>query len=401
MHSHPHFRAGDLETDSSSAGYQSAAVTTKTKPRPRTDQVGIRTKLRIDPPVARPETSSDSQSDSRPLFKLSPRTNQLLGVQIVGTGSYVPERIVTNEELEQTRGFEEGWIEQRSGIKERRYVAPGQATSDMSIQAARRAMADAGVTAEDIDLVIVGTFTPDFITPSAACLVQNVLGIDAPAVDVSAACSGFMYAMVTGSQYIATGNSKCALVIGADTNSALVNPDDQRTAPLFGDGAGAVILKPGSKEQGLCCYQLGSDGGGKDSLYIPAGGSACRIGQTQLEEMSQFLLMDGRTVFKWAIQVLTGTVDLVLRKQGLSIDEVKLFIAHQANARIISKATEALGIPEEKVFMNMHKYGNTSGGSIPIALDEARRAGLFQPGDTVLLSGFGAGLSWGTALFRW
>ncbi|MCA9040421.1 MAG: ketoacyl-ACP synthase III [Planctomycetaceae bacterium] len=397
MHSHPHFRAGELVVESSSAGYHSSAVKTKTKPKKRTEQVESRTKIRIDPPVSRPEP----KEESRPLFKLSERTNQLLGVQIAGTGSYVPDRVVTNEELEETRGFEPGWIEQRSGIKERRYVAPGQATSDMCIHAARRAMADAGVTAEEVDLVLVGTFTPDYITPSTACLVQDALGIDAPAVDLSAACSGFMYALVTGSQYIATGNSRCALILGADTNSVLVNPNDQRTAPLFGDGAGAVILKPGSKEQGLSCYQLGSDGGGKESLYVPAGGSASRIDQRQLEEMSQYLLMDGRTVFKWAIQALTGTVDLVLRKQGLTTEDITLFIAHQANSRIISKATETLGIPSEKVFMNMHKYGNTSGGSIPIALDEARREGRFKPGDTLLLSGFGAGLSWGTALLRW
>lgn len=385
MHSHLNFRADGVEAETGLGGSTATKIPTKTRvPAQKSGSSRI-----------------SSRTESKQLFKLSERTNSLTGVQIIGTGSYVPERVVTNAELENSRGFEPGWIEQRSGIQERRYAAPNQATSDMAIQAAKKAMADANVTAEEIDLIVVGTFTPDHITPSTACLVQNALGIDAPAVDMAAACSGFMYALVSASQYIATGNSKMALVIGADTNSRLVNPDDQGTAPLFGDGAGAVILTSGDKEQGLVCYQLGADGSGKEVLEIPAGGSANRIGHSQLDEKLQYLSMDGRAVFKWAVQALTGTVDLVLRKTDLTPEDIDQCIVHQANQRILKNASEQLNIAPEKLFQNLQRYGNTSSASIPIALDEARREGRVNPGDTLILSGFGAGLSWGTAVFKW
>jgi len=324
-----------------------------------------------------------------------------MGVQVVGTGAYLPERIVSNRELEERYGFEPGWIEPRTGILNRRHAAPGEATSQMCSQAARRAIQSAGLKKSDIDLVVVGTFSPDFHCPSTACLVQEELKLDAPAMDVQAACSGFVYALVTAAQYVATGNSKSALVIGGDTNTRIVNQADQRTGPLFGDGAGAVILTQGSQKQGLLCYQMGADGSGGPLLQIPSGGTASPSQIHDVQNGDLFLQMDGRTVFKWAIQALTQTIDLLLEKTEMSPGDVACYLIHQANIRIIDSAMQKLGIPPERVYNNLEQYGNTSGGSIPIALHEALQENRFQSGDTLLLSGFGAGLTWGTALFRW
>lgn len=347
--------------------------------------------------MARATVSKSSGS----LFTLSQRTNSLLGVQIIATGSYAPDEIVTNEDLEQRYNFEPGWIEQRTGIKERRHLPAGLATSDMCVEAAKRAIRSARVRPEEIDLIVVGTFTPDYICPSTACIVQDQLGLDAPGFDVSAACSGFMYALTTAAQYVATGNSKMALVIGADTNSRYVNPTDQRTSPLFGDGAGAVLLTRGGPHQGLICYQTGSDGSGGSLLIIPSSGSKEPASLTALEVGHNYLDMDGRGVFKWAVTAVTSTVELVLNKTGMSPHDVSLYIFHQANVRIINNAVEQLGIPPDRVLINVQKYGNTSGASIPLALDEAYREGRVKPGDAILMCGFGAGLTWGTALFRW
>lgn len=341
------------------------------------------------------------QKSSRKVFNVSPRINTLLGVQISATGAYVPERVVTNEELERQYGFEPGWIEQRTGILERRYCAPGQSTCYLSVEAAKRAMHHAGVTPDDIDLLVVGTVTPDYNCPSVACLVQDELGIDAPAFDIQAACSGFIYGLATVSQFVATGNSQVALVIGADAMSRIVDPQDQRIAPLFGDAAGAAIVTPGDPHQGLMCYQLGSDGGGLQMLNRPKGGTLHPLTASDLENGEHFLYMDGRNVFKWAVRVLTDTIDLVLSKTGMSVHDVDLFVLHQANIRIINYAMDQLGIPRDKIYVNLHKYGNTSAASIPLVLDEAREEGRIDRGDTILMSGFGAGLTWGTALFRW
>jgi 3-oxoacyl-[acyl-carrier-protein] synthase-3 len=337
----------------------------------------------------------------RKLFNLSRRTNSLLGIQIVASGAYVPENVVTNEQLETQYGFDPGWIEQRTGIRARRHVVDGQSTSHLCTEAARRAIRSARIDPQEIDLVIVGTFTPDFNCPSTACLVQDQLGLDAPAVDMQAACSGFMYALVTAAQYVATGNSKMALVIGGDTNSRIVNPQDQRIGPLFGDGAGAVLLTRGEPHQGLMCYQMGADGSGGPMLEMPAGGTRNPMTPEDLESGRQFLQMDGRSVFKWAVRALTDTIDLMLEKTGMSPHDVSLYLIHQANIRIINYAMEQLGIPPQKMHNNLHKYGNTSAASIPLALDEAFREGRINRGDTLLLSGFGAGLTWGTALFCW
>ncbi len=342
-------------------------------------------------------TSVSDEHDGR----WSQRTQSLLGVQIVGTGSYVPEQVVTNADLQQRHGFDPAWIEQRTGILARRYASPDQATSDLCIEAARRAIRSARVSSKDIDLVVVGTFTPDYHCPTTANLVQKALHLDAPAMDLQAACSGFVYALATASQFVATGNSKLALVVGGDCNSRIVNPQDQKVAPLFGDGAGAVLLARGNSHQGLICYQLGSDGGGGSLLDRPSGGSKRPISAADIDSGSHFLRMDGKSVFKWAVRALTESIDLVLRQSGLSVDDVGLYVLHQANIRIINNAVEQLGIPASRVYNNLQNYGNTSGGSIPIALDEAVQQGRLSRGDTLLMSGFGAGLTWGTTLVHW
>ncbi len=342
-----------------------------------------------------------SDDEPRLLFRRSLRTNRLTGFGIRSIGACVPDQIVTNEQLEGRYGFEPGWIERRTGIRERRIAEPFVNTSDLAVQAARRAMEAGGVSASEIDLVIVGTFTPDYTCPSTACLVQDKLKLDAPAMDLQAACSGFMYALTTGAQYIATGNSKLALVIGADVNSRIVEPSDQRTAPLFGDGAGAVILEAGGNDQGLLCYQLGADGAGGNLLDRPAGGTRYPLTPECIASGEHFLKMDGRNVFKWAIQAVTETIELVLTKAGLTVDDVSLFVLHQANVRIIDHAMKVLNIPNEKVFCNLSRFGNTSAASIPLALNEAVQERRVNRGDLIVMCGFGAGLTWGTGVFRW
>jgi len=325
----------------------------------------------------------------------------LLGIQVAGCGSFLPEQVVTNEQLNRQYGCDPEWIVQRTGIVERRHAPAEMATSDLCAEAAIRAIRSAGVDPQQVDLLVVGTFTPDYHCPSTACLVQDRLGLDCPAFDTAAACSGFMYALATAAQFVATGNSKYALAIGGDVNSRIVNPTDQRTFPLFGDGAGAVLLTRGHAHQGLLCYQLGADGSGGSLLDRPAGGTKDPLSSEAIAEGRHYLRMDGRSVFKWAVRMLADTIDLVLEKSGMTVDDVSLFLLHQANIRIINAAAEQLGIPEHKLFTNLQKYGNTSGGSIPIVLDEAFQAGKIQRGDVLLLSGFGAGLTWGTGLFRW
>lgn len=353
------------------------------------------------PPRSLLSRSAAAPIDAPPAKGWSQRTRSLLGVQIVATGSYVPETIVTNADLQDRYGCDSSWIEQRTGILSRRYAAPEQATSDLCIEAARRACRAGNIDPRQIDLVVVGTFTPDFQCPTTANLVQDALGIDAPAFDVHAACSGFMYALTTAAQYVATNNSKLALVIGGDCNSRIVNPADQKVAPLFGDGAGAVLLAKGDAHQGLVCYQMGSDGSGGAMLDRRSGGSKYPLSHAALDAGEQFLQMDGRNVFKWAVRAVTETIELVLRKSGLGVNDVSLYVLHQANIRIINYALEQLGIDSRKVFNNLQQYGNTSGASIPLALDEAYQRGLIHRGDTVLMSGFGAGLTWGTGLYRW
>lgn len=342
-----------------------------------------------------------SDTNAGPLFRRSNRTQRVLGVGVRSIGGYVPTRIVTNEELEQRYGFEEGWVKRRTGILQRRFAADGESTSDLAVEAARRAMAAGGVDASEIDLLVVGTFTPDYTCPSTACLVQNKLQLDAPAMDIQAACSGFMYALATGAQFVATGNARKALVIGADINSRIVQPNDQRVAPLFGDGAGAVILEAGERDQGLVCYQLGADGSGGCMLDRPAGGASLPLTPELVAEGKHFLQMDGRNVFKWAIQAVTESIRFVLERAELTSDDISLFVLHQANIRIIDHAMKELSIPKSKVYNNLDRVGNTSAASIPLALDEANREGRIKRGDYVLMCGFGAGLTWGTGVYRW
>jgi len=330
-----------------------------------------------------------------------PRTRSLTGVQIVGSGSYLPDRVVSNEDLRLSHGFDPDWIVNRTGIHERRFAAPHQATSDLCAEAAIRCLKVAECDPSEVDLLVVGTMTPDMDFPSTACLVQDRLKLNCPAFDIQAACAGFMYALITAAQFVAAGTSRRALVIGGDCNSRVINPNDQKSYPLFGDGAGAVLLAPGGPEQGLLAYQLGSDGSGGDLLNRPAGGSRMPPSPEAIEKGLHYLTMDGRAVFKWAVRMLADSSLAILAKAEKTVADVRWFIPHQANVRILHAASDVLGFPRDVVFKNLDRYGNTSGGSIPIALDELLQQGQIRRGDLLLTSGFGAGLAWGTALWRW
>lgn len=332
------------------------------------------------------------------------RFGRAVGFRLAGVGSAVPDAVVTNADLARL-GCDPEWIAARSGIHERRHAPPDVATSDLAAQASRAALANAGVHAADIDLLVLGTFTPDMCIPSTACIVQEALGLDAPAMDVTAACAGFAYSLMTAAQFVAAGNSRLPLVIGADTNSRVVDPEDVKTWPLFGDGAGAVVLEatdpaPAGREQGLLAFSLGSDGRGADLLACPMSGSRKPVSAEGLARREQFMQMDGRAVFKWAIRVAEESILATVSRAGIPLEHVDLFVLHQANARIIEGIRTALDVPAEKVFMNLDRYGNTSSGSIPLALDEAWRTGRVGPGSTVVICGFGGGLAWGTACWR-
>ncbi len=333
-------------------------------------------------------------SDSRASSYRSP-LRKLMGVQIVGTGSFVPDNIVTNADLA-SLGCDADWIVKRTGIRERRHAPPGMCTSDMAVAAAERAMDAAGVSPEDIDLLLLATFTPDRLMPATATKVQDQLGLQCGAMDLAAACSGFLYALVTGMQFVATGGSQRALVIGADTNSRVLDPTDKTIFPLFGDGAGAVILAPGSPEQGALSYTLGSDGSGTDLLGRPSGGV-----ELAYDPEHWYMKMDGRAVFKWAVRLIEEVSRKSVDAAQLSLDEIDWWLLHQANVRILDAAADSLEIDREKVVMHLDRYGNTSAGSVPIALDETFRAGKIKRGQHLLMSGFGAGLTWGTAVWRW
>jgi len=328
------------------------------------------------------------------------RICRLPGVRVVATGSFVPDNVVANEDLA-SLGCDADWIVQRTGIRERRHAPLGMSTSEMAIHAAQRCLEQSGRSADEIDLVVLGTFTADLPMPATACQIQDRLGINAPAFDLQAACAGFIYSMITGMQFVANGTSALALLVGADTNSRVANPNDKKTYPLFGDGAGAVLVEAGSDQQGLMAYTLGADGSGHDLLCIPMGGSADPVNPQGASAGEQFMQMEGRPVFKWAVRLIESTVRDVTREAGLEVDDIDLFIMHQANSRIIDAAAENLGVDSEKVLVNVDRYGNTSAGSIPLALDEAFRDGKIHPGSRIILSGFGGGLAWGTALLVW
>jgi 3-oxoacyl-[acyl-carrier-protein] synthase-3 len=330
-----------------------------------------------------------------------PRCRTLTGFRVAGVGKYVPDAVVTNEHLHAKLGFDSDWIVKRTGILERRHALPHQATSDLCVEAANDCFAKSGYTAKDIDLLVLGTFTPDMSFPSTACLVQDRLGIIGPAIEVEAACAGFMYALITAAAYVKAGLSDRALVIGGDCNSRVLNPDDIKTYPLFGDGAGAVIIEPAGPDRGILAYSMGSDGAGGPLLARDACGSRLPPTAELIAEKRHYMTMDGYPVFKWAVNILHDTIQDCLTAASLDVQQIDLFVAHQANIRIINAAFDSLRIDRTRVYNNLEKYGNTSAGSIPIALDEALADGRLKEGQLVVLSGFGAGLAWGTTVMRW
>jgi 3-oxoacyl-[acyl-carrier-protein] synthase-3 len=324
----------------------------------------------------------------------------LTGVQILGVGSCVPNQVVTNQDLA-ALGYDADWIIQRTGVSERRCAGADTATSDLAYGASLACLQRAGVSVDEIDLILLATVTPDNRVPSTACRLQVMLGATAPSMDINAACSGFLFGLTTGMQFIKSGGARNVLVVAADVISRVANPADKKTYPLFGDAAGAVLLGPGRPDQGMVSYTLGSDGRGLDLLWIPAGGSREPITHESLEANRQFIHMEGRTVFKWAVRQVSDTIRGALEHARLNIEDVRTVVLHQANVRIIDAIAQELGIDPDRLIINVNRYGNTSAASVPLALDDALLAGRVQRGDLVLLCGFGAGLTWGTALVRW
>ena len=325
-----------------------------------------------------------------------------ISVGILGVGKYSPERRLTNHDLEKMVDTSDEWIVTRTGIRERRIAAPHEATSDLAYEAAVRALNAAGVAAEDVDLIIVATITPDMFFPSTACLVQDRLGArHAAAFDVSAACSGFIYALATASGMIATGLYRNALVIGAECLSRVTDYSDRNTCILFGDGAGAAVLGPVPEGRGFRSFVLGADGSGGELLNIPAGGSRTPPTADTVARHMHFMKMNGREVFKFAVRVIGTATEEALHKAGLTKEDIDLLVPHQANIRIIQSALERFGLPEEKCVVNVDRYGNMSAASIPVALAEAVEEGRVREGDRLVLVGFGGGLTWGASVLIW
>ena len=326
-------------------------------------------------------------------------------VTISGTGSYVPEKVLTNHDLEAIVDTSDEWISSRTGIKERRIASDTQSTSDLATEAAKVAMKDANVIGQDIDLIIVATISPDAFFPATACYVQkNIEATNALCFDVSAACSGFLYAMQIAENLILNGQRKTALIIGAEKLSSMVDWEDRNTCVLFGDGAGSVILtadENNNKGRKLLSSSLGSDGRQTDILHVPGGGSACPMTPDNADQKRNTIRMQGREVYKYAVNAMRRAAEDALQKYGLSSEDVDMVIPHQANLRIIEAITDRMGIPKEKTFINLTKYGNTSAAAIAIALDEANKTKSINEGDTVLLVAFGAGLTWASYLLKW
>jgi len=327
-----------------------------------------------------------------------------LSTVILGTGSYAPERILSNAELAKSVDTSDEWIHTRCGIRERRIAAPGEATSDMGVQAARRALDDAGLKPADIDLLIVATITPDMPMPATACIIQQKLGVPTTAAcfDLNAACTGFLYALDTACAMLSSGRYRHALVIGVEKLSTIVDWKDRTTCVLFGDGAGAVVVgKSPVSGQGLIGTKLGALGDSVDLLCIPGGGSNAPATAASIAAGDHFLKMKGKEVFKLAVRVMDEAARDILEQHHLRADQISLVIPHQANLRIIEAISAYLELPMERFFVNVDRYGNTSAASIPLALDEARRTGRIKSGDLTLLVAFGAGLTYGSALIRW
>jgi len=327
---------------------------------------------------------------------------QLRPVGIIGTGKYVPEKILTNSDLEKIVETNDEWIVSRTGIRERHIAAPHEATSDLSYEAALKALDSAGMKAEDLDLIIIATVTPDSAFPSTACILQDKLGAKgAAAFDLSAACSGFVYSLATAVGFIQNGMYNNALIIGADTLSRITDYTDRNTCVLFGDGAGAVIIGEVPEGRGFQSFDLGAEGSGGNLLKLEAGGSRLPASQQTVEDKKHFIYMNGREVFKFAVRVMGSATERVLTKAGLGKEDIDLFVPHQANIRIIQSAMQRLDLPPEKCVINVDKYANTSAASIPLALVEAAEEGRMKEGDTVLMVGFGGGLTWGASVLIW
>jgi 3-oxoacyl-[acyl-carrier-protein] synthase-3 len=322
-------------------------------------------------------------------------TKDGLPVSITGLGAKVPDRIVTNDELAQYVDTTNEWIIERTGIRERRMASKEEALSDVALPACRDALAQAGIEGKDVDLLIVATVTPDMMFPSTGAILADKLGaVAAAAYDLSAGCTGFMYALAQAYGMIAGGLAKRALVVGGDLLSRILDWEDRSTLILFGDGAGAVVLEA-TPQEGFLGFELGADGAGGANLWLPGSGSRL------FDDPDQYVKMNGREVYKFATRILVQSAQDLLERCGVAIEEVDVYVPHQANIRIIDHATKKLGVPSERVVINVDRYGNTSSGSIPLALADAAAAGRLEPGKLVLMTGMGAGLTWGSALLRW
>ncbi len=322
--------------------------------------------------------------------------------RVIGTGSYLPEKVLTNFELEKMVETTNDWILARTGIEERRIAADKEMTSDMATTAAQRALDMAGVSAEEIDLIVMGTITGDYPWPATSCVVQNNLGAtNAYAYDLSAACSGFVYALSSASDFLQAGRGKKALVIGAEKLSNIIDWTDRNTCVLFGDGAGAVVLEAQDTEFGIQSCHMHSDGSYLDLLYQPGFGVKHPVSVQGIEDRTSFLKMQGNEVFKVAVRSLTEVSKEALAANDLTAEDLDLFIPHQANRRILEATAKRLKLKDEQCYINVHKYGNTSGATIPVAMDEAYRQGQIKAGSLILLSAFGGGFTWGSALLRW
>lgn len=321
--------------------------------------------------------------------------------QIVGWGMYVPERVLTNQDLEKIVDTSDEWIVSRSGIRERRIAGEGETTATMSLASAQKALALAGMQPDELDLIIVATSSPDQNLPPVSSIVQDRLGASrAGAFELAAGCTGFVYGLVVAQQFIATGAYRNVLVIGTELISRFINWEDRNTCVLFGDGSGAVILQACDEPTGMLSFVLGSDGSGDKAIFIRGGGSAMPFSQEVLDSKAHLIEMDGRAVFKFASRIIQQATTEVVSAAGLTLDDIDYIIPHQANLRIIQLACKQLDLPEEKVLVNLDRYGNTSTASIPIGLCEALDSGKIKPGDTLALVGFGAGLTWAAATLQ-
>jgi 3-oxoacyl-[acyl-carrier-protein] synthase-3 len=322
--------------------------------------------------------------------------------KITATARYLPERTLSNFDLEKMVDTTDEWIRSRTGIENRHIVAEGEATSDMGAQIAKQLLARSEKAAEDIDLILVATSTPDFPVVSTAALVQDKIGAaNAWGFDIVAACTGFVYAMETGSKMIESGQYKNVIVIGADTMSSIIDYTDRNTCIIFGDGGGGVLLEPSENEHGVLDSILHTDGSGSKYLTVPAGGSLHPASIETVEKKMHYVYQDGKTVYKFAVKNMAKVSKQILVKNGLKGEDIKLFIPHQANKRIIDAAAERCGLQKDQVFVNINRYGNTTAGTIPLAIDEAVEMNLLAEGDLLLLAAFGGGFTWGSMLIRW